>query len=55
MVAVPTRGRPPVEVTASPDRARTYDYGYVLRELRRIAIIGGATLLLVVVLSFVLR
>jgi hypothetical protein len=55
MVAVPIRGRPQVEVTPSPARTRAYDYGYVLRELRRIAFIGGATLLLVVVLSLVLR
>jgi hypothetical protein len=55
MVAFPARGRPPVDAALSPARAHTYDYGYVLRELRRIAIIGGATLLLVVVLSFVLR
>jgi hypothetical protein len=55
MVVVPVRGRSQVEVAPSPARARTYDYGYVLRELRRIAVIGGATLLLVIVLSLVLR
>jgi len=51
----PARVRPSAEDTQFPGRARTYDYGYVLRELRRIAIIGGVTLLIVVVLSFVLR
>jgi hypothetical protein len=55
MVTFPDRGRPPMDATPSPARARVYDYGYVLGELRRIAIIGGVTLLLVVVLSFVLR
>jgi hypothetical protein len=33
----------------------TYDYGYVLRELRRIAMIGGVMLVLVIVFSFLLR
>jgi hypothetical protein len=32
-----------------------YNYGYVVGELRRIAIIGGGAMLLLVVLSFVLR
>ena len=49
------RGRPVAETTPAPPQVRTYDYGYVLRELRRIVVIGGAALLLVVVLSFVLR
>ena len=49
------RGTPASETTATSPQVRTYDYGYVLRELRRIVIIGGAALLLVVVLSFVLR
>ena len=49
------RSRPAAETGAAPPQARTYDYGYVLRELRRIVVIGGAALLLVVVLSFVLR
>lgn len=49
------RSRPAAEATAAPQRARVHDYRYVLRELRRIAIIGTATLLLVVVLSLVLR
>jgi hypothetical protein len=40
--------------TAAPPRVRVQDYSYVLRELRRIAIVAAATLLLVVVLSFVL-
>ena len=47
--------RPVVQATATPPQARIYDYGYVLRELRRIAIIGGGAMLLVVILSFVLR
>jgi hypothetical protein len=41
--------------TATPPQVRTYDYGYVLRELRRIVIIGGGMMLLLVILSFVLR
>jgi hypothetical protein len=49
------RSRPAAETTDAPLHVRIYDYGYVARELRRIAIIGGAALLLVVVLSFVLR
>ena len=47
--------QPVVQATSTPPQARIYDYGYVLRELRRIAIIGGGALLLVVILSFVLR
>jgi hypothetical protein len=43
------------ESTAASPQVRTYDYSYVLPELRRIVIIGGAALLLVVILSFVLR
>jgi hypothetical protein len=49
------RARTAAEATAVAPRPRAQDYGYVLRELRRIVIIGAATLLLVVVLSFVLR
>jgi len=49
------RSRPAAETTAAPPQVHIYDYGYVLRDLRRIAIIGGAALLLVVILSFVLR
>ncbi len=55
---VPTfasRSRSAAEATAAPPRPQAQDYRYVLRELRRIAIIGGATLVLVVVLSLVLR
>jgi hypothetical protein len=44
-----------VEARPAPPRAHTYDYGYVLRELRRIAMIGGVMLVLVVVFSFLLR
>ena len=55
MVPFAPRSRPAAETTAAPPQGRTYDYGYVLRELRRIVIIGGASLLLVVVLSLVLR
>ena len=55
MVPFTPRGRPAAETAAAPPQVRIYDYGYVLRDLRRIAIIGGAALLLVVVLSFVLR
>ena len=54
VVPFPSRGRPAAD-TITPPQVRTYDYGYVLRELRRIVIIGGAALLLLVVLSFVLR
>jgi len=49
------RSRPAAEATAAAPHARAHDYRYVLRELRRIAIIGAATVLLVVVLSLVLR
>lgn len=44
-----------VEARPAPPRVHTYDYGYVLRELRRIAMIGGVMLVLVVVFSFLLR
>ncbi len=47
--------RPAAEPAVAPTRARVHDYGYVLHELRRIAVIGSATMLLVVVISFVLR
>jgi hypothetical protein len=49
------RSRPAAETATAPPQVGIYDYGYVLRDLRRIVIIGGAALLLVVVLSFVLR
>jgi len=49
------RSRAAAETATPPPQVRIYEYGYVLRELRRIVIIGGAALLLVVVLSFVLR
>ena len=55
MVPFTPRGRPAAEAAAASPQVRTYDYSYVLRELRRIVVIGGAALLLVVVLSFVLR
>ena len=54
MVPFPARSRPAPE-TAGPATIRMYGHGNVLGELRRIVIIGGATLLLVVILSFVLR
>ena len=44
-----------VEARPAPPRVGTYDYGYVLRELRRIAMIGGVMLVLVVVFPFLLR
>jgi hypothetical protein len=53
-VPFPSRGRLAADAT-TPPQVRTYEYGYVLRELRRIVIIGGAALLLLVILSFVLR
>jgi hypothetical protein len=49
------RGRPAAQTAAAPPQVRIHDYSYVVRELRRIAIIGGGALLLVVILSFVLR
>jgi hypothetical protein len=49
------RSRPAAETASASPQVRTYDYSYVLRELRRIVVIGGAALLLIVVLSFVLR
>jgi hypothetical protein len=49
-----SRGSAPAEA-AVPSQPRVHDYGYVVRELRRVAVIGTATLLLVVVLSLVLR
>jgi hypothetical protein len=55
VVSFAPRSRPAAETTSASPQVRIYDYGYVLRELRRIVIIGGAALLLVVVLSFVLR
>lgn len=55
MVPFTRRSRPAAETTAAPPQVHIYDYAYVLRELKRIAIIGGAALLLVVILSFVLR
>lgn len=51
-VVPPTR---PVPEAAGRGRTRAPDYGYVFRELRRIAIVSAASLLLVVILSFVLR
>ncbi|MBI4213494.1 MAG: hypothetical protein HY534_04225 [Chloroflexi bacterium] len=42
----PTRGRP---------REVTVDYGYVVSDLRRIAMIGGGLVLLLVALSFIVR
>jgi hypothetical protein len=50
-----TPRRPVGQAAPAPPQTRIYDYGYVLRELRRIAIIGGGAMLLLVVLSFVLR
>jgi hypothetical protein len=44
-----------VDTTPAPPRVQTYDYSYVLRELRRIVIIGLVMLLLVVISSFMLR
>jgi hypothetical protein len=55
VVPFPSRSRAAAEITAAPPRVGTYEYGYVLRELRRIVTIGGAALLLVVVLSLILR
>jgi hypothetical protein len=55
VVPFPSRSRAAAETTAAPARVGTYEYGYVLRELRRIVTIGGAALLLVVVLSLILR
>ena len=54
VVPFPTRSAR-VEARPAPPRVHTYDYGYVLRELRRIAMIGGVMLVLVVVFSFLLR
>jgi hypothetical protein len=55
VVPFPTRSRPAVDTTPAPPRVQTYDYSYVLRELRRIVIIGLVMLLLVVISSFMLR
>jgi hypothetical protein len=51
----PPRSRPSAETNTAPPAVHIYDYSYVFRELRRIAVIGGVALLLIIVLSFVLR
>jgi len=55
VVPFPSRGRPSAETATITPQVRTYEYGYVLRELKRIVIIGGGVLLLLVILTFVLR
>ena len=49
------RSTPATEPRIAQPRVHAYDYGYVLRELRRIAMIGSVMLVLVIVFSFLLR
>lgn len=59
-VPVETVARPAIAYAKvarpSPERAiRTTDYQYVFTDLRNIALIGGAMILLLIVLSFFVR